>query len=380
MTKLLKNRKRRAISDALALAKSRDGRCLSIKYKKTIKLLWECSFGHQWYALFDNIRIGRWCPECKGVKKRDLNYAKLLAAKYDGYCLSTEYVNNATGMSWQCKNGHSWMAPLHRIHKSWCKICATSDSKTPIEEIHKLAHKKDGRCLYHDRKNSKSKIKWQCKNGHVWEASLNKVKNGQWCKECYLIDKRPTIKECRKIAKRHKGKCLSKDYIGVGKKLKWQCDKGHVWETTFSIIKQSWCPICNKCGHKTQNILYNLLKEIFPSYTVEINCRKFNWLKHKKKMEIDYFITDGGLFSLAVEYDGIQHFRPTGFGGSKEKSIQDFKDTRARDQIKNELIKNHPEDVKYFIRIPYTVVLTIESVKEVLKQNNVPEVIKPCNI
>jgi len=47
------------------------------------------------------------------------------------------------------------------------------------------------------------------------------------------------------LAKSKGGKCLSNKYISANQKLKWQCEKGHEWETTPASIKfKSWCPHC----------------------------------------------------------------------------------------------------------------------------------------
>ncbi|PKM92484.1 MAG: hypothetical protein CVU81_00175, partial [Euryarchaeota archaeon HGW-Euryarchaeota-1] len=41
------------------------------------------------------------------------------------------------------------------------------------------------------------------------------------------------------------GKCLSTKYINANTKLKWQCKEGHRWEAIPSSIKKgSWCPVC----------------------------------------------------------------------------------------------------------------------------------------
>lgn len=59
--------------------------------------------------------------------------------------------------------------------------------------------------------------------------------------------RRLTIEDAHKAAKRRGGKCLSKRYISIVKKLEWQCSKGHIWKTTFKNIKRgTWCRKCRK--------------------------------------------------------------------------------------------------------------------------------------
>jgi hypothetical protein len=63
-----------------------------------------------------------------------------------------------------------------------------------INECSVIAKNKGGKILSKYCLNSYDKIKLQCKNGHIWEAKINNIKNGTWCKKCYLI-KRGILKE-----------------------------------------------------------------------------------------------------------------------------------------------------------------------------------------
>lgn len=48
------------------------------------------------------------------------------------------------------------------------------------------------------------------------------------------------------LAEERGGKCLSEEYVSQTRKLKWQCSDGHTWEAVPNSIKQgSWCPYCN---------------------------------------------------------------------------------------------------------------------------------------
>ena len=120
-----------------------------------------------------------------------------------------------------------------------------------IEEMHEMAAERGGKCLSEKYVNSRNKLTWQCKKGHVWEAQLSSVKhNGRWCPYCAGTMKL-TIKEMHRVAKNKGGKCLSDKYINSATKLKWQCREGHVWEATPNNVKRkSWCPACYKLNHK----------------------------------------------------------------------------------------------------------------------------------
>jgi len=67
-----------------------------------------------------------------------------------------------------------------------------------------------------------------------------------------------TIEDMQRIAIERDGVCLSKYYLGSGKKMKWKCNKdGYEWEATpNSIFRGSWCLKCyRKKQIKKNNIL-----------------------------------------------------------------------------------------------------------------------------
>ncbi len=53
-----------------------------------------------------------------------------------------------------------------------------------IEEMQRIAQERGGECLSTEYIDGKTKLKWQCKVGHEWEARPNNVKHGTWCPTC----------------------------------------------------------------------------------------------------------------------------------------------------------------------------------------------------
>ncbi|WP_449701810.1 zinc-ribbon domain-containing protein [Acidicapsa acidisoli] len=115
--------------------------------------------------------------------------------------------------------------------------------------MRQIARSRGGACLSREYTNSRTKLTWQCKDGHQWEASPLNIKLGKWCPACAGTQK-GTIEEMRRIAKSRGGRCLSVKYINSRAKLAWQCKKGHQWEALPSSIKQGhWC---SRCAWKTK--------------------------------------------------------------------------------------------------------------------------------
>jgi hypothetical protein len=215
-------------------------------------LLWQCKEGHQWEAVPHNIKRRRWCPFCAGVRNGTIEGMQGLAKARGGKCLSKEYINRQTKLTWQCEGGHQWQtAPSYVRRGHWCPTCAGQPIGT-IEDMQKIGRNRGGQCLSREYTNSQTKLSWQCKEGHQWEALPGSIKNGTWCPVC-AGTKRGSIEGMQEVARRLGGECLSQAYINSRTKLTWQCKKGHLWKALPSSIKQGhWCPTCpreNKREH-----------------------------------------------------------------------------------------------------------------------------------
>ena len=63
---------------------------------------------------------------------------------------------------------------------------------------------------------------------------------------------------------------------------------------------------------------------------------------------------------------------PVNFNGTSIASTKrELKLTKARDNNKNKLIKNHKSEINYFIRISYKDKINIENIKKILIYNGV---------
>lgn len=108
------------------IALSHHGRCLSSNYRNIKqKLLWECKNGHQWYATPFSIKTRKsWCPVCAGNLPLGMKAMHELAKENEGKCLSTIYENCKTIMMWQCRYGHQFQSTPENIRQGrWCPQC-----------------------------------------------------------------------------------------------------------------------------------------------------------------------------------------------------------------------------------------------------------------
>ncbi|CAK0868027.1 unnamed protein product [Prorocentrum cordatum] len=179
------------LDTAIATAKSRGGKCLSTRYINSKEpMVWECAIGHKWTAKLGNVRNkATWCPSC-AKPTLSLHDARQLAASRGGRCLSSQYVSSRGYLQWQCALGHTWRAQFANVKYagSWCPTCAQEKkvSRTQMLEVARnVARARAGYCLGSGYINNKAQMRWRCREGHEWQASLNNIKDaGSWCPEC----------------------------------------------------------------------------------------------------------------------------------------------------------------------------------------------------
>ena len=55
-----------------------------------------------------------------------------------------------------------------------------------LKEIQEIAKSNGGDCLSNHYTNTITKLKFRCREGHVWKAAPRSIKEGTWCPFCYL--------------------------------------------------------------------------------------------------------------------------------------------------------------------------------------------------
>lgn len=248
--------------------KSKGGRIASGEYiDGNSVLIFECKHNHQWPTKVSTMWRGRWCPICqrKVANKKtshSIEHMHEIAKSRGGECLSTKYENSKTELKWKCEHGHIWkQKPYIIIRGQWCPVCY----RDSLDDLQAHASKKKGKCLSNEYSTSDTKYKWSCQNGHEWEATWHSVKKGSWCQKCEGKDKK-TLEDARVIALKRGGELLSTEYINTKSLLKWKCKNGHTFSLSYSDSKRHWCP---KCRHSigeevVRAVLEEMLNVPFP--------------------------------------------------------------------------------------------------------------------
>ena len=266
--------------------------------------------------------------------------------------------------------------------------------------------KHDGLCLATAYVNNHTKMLWQCKFGHQWEAHWNSIKDiGSWCPKCkyeqQVLNQKADIIELQEFAKNKNGKLISTEYVNAHAPVMWECDKLHKWEAKWNNIKgqNQWCPYCFgnlkpniselqeyakikngklisttyinssdkmlwECKelHKWEATWHNIKDRnswcpVCSSFKTEKLCKElleqkfgFEFRKTKfyygdQQLEFDGYNKQ---YNIAFEYHGKQHYE---FNKYFHKIEQNFIKQQQRDDLKEQFAAEN--NIKLII-IPYT--------------------------
>jgi hypothetical protein len=271
-----------------------------------------------------------------GSKKLTIQAMQQLADHRGGKCLSDTYLGADSKLTWQCANGHQWMATPYNVRRgTWCRVCGYQRNwRKPqsLEEMRRIAHSHGGNCLSTSYQNTESKLQWECSQGHTWSATPAAIKRSHWCPKC-AGNKEHEIEDAQQLALGRGGDCLSKQYDSTHKQLKWRCVEGHTWMASYrSIARGSWCPECSA----------GLGERICRAYFEQMFVRGFpkarpDWLFNADgyQMELDGYCED---LALAFEHQGRQHQTTSHFF---RFSQGDFLKRRSDDLRKKTLCQQH---------------------------------------
>lgn len=165
----------------------------------------------------------------------------------------------------------------------WSLVDITHAQTKKLAEILSFAKENGGQCLSEAYIDAKTKLKFRCAEGHIWEAVPQHLLSGVWCPTCGRKSAAQKITKydiatLQARAEEEGGKCVSTQYLGVTELHEWECARKHRWQALpYQVLKGTWCPKCAKSGRASK-------------YTIE----HFQELARAKGGEC-----------LSAEYDGI---------------------------------------------------------------------------
>jgi len=129
---------RLTIDEMHDIAKSRNGKCLSTTYiNEDSHLKWQCHCNYVWQATPHNIKKGKWCPRCSHSIPVTIDRAHAIAKSRNGKCLSPCVLKSSKKLKWQCHKGHVWQASFNSVSDSgsWCPQCREWSTEEKCREI-----------------------------------------------------------------------------------------------------------------------------------------------------------------------------------------------------------------------------------------------------
>lgn len=133
-----KNKLKLSITKVKSVIENKNGLLLSENYvnartKIKVKCL-KCDY--IWNITFDKIHQGRWCPKCSGNAIYTIKEVKNKIQGLGGTLNTEKYINGKQLLNITCYMGHNWFAKFNNIMAgSWCPECASSKTQKLLYEI-----------------------------------------------------------------------------------------------------------------------------------------------------------------------------------------------------------------------------------------------------
>ena len=267
----------------------------------------------------------------------------------------SEYVNNSTPITFHCNkcNRNFKRKPTVFINSNHnCAYCSTEKRNirytteewiTKAKEIH--GDKYDYSKVEYNKTDDKvcvichKKDEFGEEHGEFWvtpHSHTGLLKTG--CPKCSnkYSDKERFIKLANKKYNNYYD--YSKvEYVNATTDVIIICPKHGEFKTTPNRhLNNSTCPLCNESS--LEHTIRLLLEENNIRYEFQ---KTFEWLKYESHMFLDFYLTD---YSIAIECQGEQHFKPIDFFGGEDE----LKIIKERDRIKRQLCEENNIKLLYY--------------------------------
>ena len=288
--------------------------------------------------------------------------------KYD--YSKVEYCGNATKVCIICpEHGEFWQTPHSHLNGRGCKKCGvkqrsklkTFTTEQFIEKAKKVhGDKYDYSRVEYININEKvciichEKDKYGIEHGEFWQRAEDHL-NGFGCRMCSKTYLNTEIFVNRsKIIHNNKYDYTKTKYVNRQTKVCIICpEHGEFWQDVSHHLNGHGCPKCN------QSVLEKDIIKLLENNNIEYDYNKR--YKFLNNLQLDFYIPK---FKVAIECQGIQHFKPIDYFGG-EKCFQ-----KRFDNDENKLKLCEKAGIKLFyysnlhIKYPYKV---FENKEELLK-------------
>lgn len=280
---------------------------------------------------------------------QEILYEKLHNIHGDNYVFSlNEYVNTRTKITVKCHiHGYFYALPKTLLNGNGCKQCGIQKLKkhfslTKIDFIKKSINKHGDLYNYDELNyiNNNTKVKIICKTHGEFSQIPNDHLRGAGCPKCAIIKTQQkntyTTESFIEKALMVHGNRFTYDttlYESCYKKVKIICKKhGEFLQKPCEHLSGNSCPKCNLS--KGEYIIQNWLSENNISYSYNHTFKDCINPETNRKLKYDFYIPS---YNILIEFDGIQHFKPTRFNGIQQTKAEiNFIKTKYCDKLKTD--------------------------------------------
>lgn len=260
---------------------------IEVKKSSNNKVIWECNKGHKWKAkISDRTRsTSSVCPECKKEKlsfvRRFPNAAKHYSSKNEIDINSPDFIASNVHL-WECEKGHirkatAWNVTENGKDEYNCAQCKKDANYLYINrpDLEEFFSKENTVNFYELSLFSGKKVLWECDKGHKWAINVDAMqKREEPCFECKKEKNSLTtlFPESEKEFSSKNKVEFSSLTHGSTKRIIWECEKGHEWTQTPKLRFKPQTNYLSPCPHCLRE--KNLVVKLYPE--LEKNYDKTN--------------------------------------------------------------------------------------------------------
>lgn len=248
--------KRLTADDYRALAAERGYTWLDqeVPQSNKTKTRWQCPQGHEWLSSYTDFNQGTSCRQCsnkrRGRRRITPDQVAKLAESRDFKWIGKTHPYALEPTDWQCSVGHTWKACYSDLKKgNGCPHCSGNAPLT-AGDYARVAHERGFIWLGLLPNATHVKTRWQCPQGHVWEAPYRSIAhNKSGCPHCKYerlgAKRKNKTDKYHALATRRGFKWVGAEVRNTKIKTAWECPSGHRWDSNYlNILHGNGCPHC----------------------------------------------------------------------------------------------------------------------------------------
>lgn len=302
-----------------------------------------------------SVLYGAGCNKChnerkaSSQKKTTSKYVFEVAKINPNIVVVGEYIGAKTPIRHKCKiHNIEWMSrPGNILSGRGCPECANEKRsalqvKTHEQYIDELKEINSNIIVIGKYVNARTPILHKCiKDGYEWYAAPDRLLRGQGCPKCANHVTRTHEQYVDELSFINPDINVIEQYINAITPIIHKCKiDGNTWKARPNdILNGKGCPQCNESHGERQIRIW------LDSHEIDyIPQKTFDDCVDDRALPFDFYLPNN---NVAIEYQGVQHYRPVEYFGGKSA----FEKLKRHDAIK----ANYCNENKIkLLAIPYT--------------------------